>query len=152
MIDYRENLTIAVETILAHKFHGEHVDDLVNVRNYCGGLYLTANPWVEVPIADPEEATKATGGTMQGVKVKRVPLVFSHTGANPFDIMMVGGNPVFKQGAGASVILPKAGQTWPPELSDAERLKISAALDDLRRLGELYMEFKGVMPPKGTTP
>ena len=23
-------------TILAHKFHGEHVDDLVNVRNYHG--------------------------------------------------------------------------------------------------------------------
>jgi hypothetical protein len=29
-------------------------------------------------------------------------------------------------------------------LSDAERSKISAALDDLRRLGDVYMEFKGV--------
>jgi hypothetical protein len=42
------------------------------------------------------------------------------------------------------MVLPKEGKPWPPELSDAERSKISAALDDLRRLGDVYMEFKGV--------
>ena len=30
-------------TMLAHKFHGEHVDDLVNVRNYKGS-YLAGRP------------------------------------------------------------------------------------------------------------
>ena len=85
---------------------------------------------------------------MQGVKVKIVPMVFSHTGTNPFDIMMVGGNTVFKTEPAASLILPKQGQPWPPELSDAEKLKISTALDDLRRLGEVYMEFKGVAPTR----
>jgi len=130
-------------TMLCHKFHGEHVDDLVNVRNYNGGLYLTAAPIAQVPITDPEEAKKAGGGTMQGVKVKSVPMVFSHTGANPFDIMMVGGNTVFKTEPSASMILPKEGQPWPPELGDAEKAKIAAAFDDLRRLGEVYMEFKG---------
>ena len=131
-------------TMLCHKFHGEHVDDLVNVRNYHGGLYLTAAPIPQVPITDPEEAKKASGGTMAGVKVKSVPMVFSQTGTNPFDVMFLGGNTVFKTEPAASLILPKQGQPWPPELSDAEKEKISAALDDLRRLGEVYMEFKGV--------
>jgi hypothetical protein len=131
-------------TMLCHKFHGEHVDDLVNVRNYDGGLFLTAAPIPQVPITDPEEAKKAAGGTMQGVKVKNTKMVFSHTGANPFDIMFVGGNTVFKTEPAASMILPKEGKPWPPELSDAEKKKIAAALDDLRRLGAVFMEFKGV--------
>jgi hypothetical protein len=29
-------------TMLCHKFHGKHVDDLVNICDYNGGLYLTA--------------------------------------------------------------------------------------------------------------
>lgn len=131
-------------TMLCHKFHGEHVDDLVNIRDYNGGLYLAAAPIPQVPITDPEEAEKAGGGTMAGVKVKNVPMVFSHTGTNPFDIMFVGGNTVFKIDPAASMILPKEGKPWPPELSDAEKSKIAAALDDLRRLGDVYMEFKGV--------
>ena len=40
------------------------------------------------------------------------------------------------------MVLPKEGKPWPPELSDADKSKISAALDDLRRLGEVYREFK----------
>jgi hypothetical protein len=135
-------------TMLCHKFHGEHVDDLVNVRNYNGALYLTAAPIPQVPITAPEEASKAAGGTMAGVKVKSVPMVFSHTGTNPFDIMMVGGNTVFKTAPAASVILPKPGQPWPPALSDAEQLKIAAAMDDLRQLGILHMEFKGIRAKK----
>jgi hypothetical protein len=131
-------------TMLCHKFHGEHVDDLVNIRDYHGGLYLTAAPIPQVPITDPEDAKKVAGGTMAGVKVKNVPMVFSHTGTNPFDVMFVGGNTVFKTDPAASMVLPKEGKPWPPELSDAERSKISAALDDLRRLGDVYMEFKGV--------
>ena len=31
-------------TILAHKFHGEHCDDLVNVRNYRGSLFVKTSP------------------------------------------------------------------------------------------------------------
>jgi hypothetical protein len=116
----------------------------VNVRNYDGGLFLTAAPIPQVPITDPEEAKKASGGTMQGVKVKSVPMVFSHTGTNPFDIMFVGWNTVFKSEPAASMILPKEGKPWPPELSDAEKQKVAAALDDLRRLGAVFMEFKGV--------
>ena len=131
-------------TMLCHKFHGEHVDDLVNVRNSNGGLYLTAAPIPQVPITDPEEAKQAGGGTMAGVKVKSVPMVFSHTGTNPFDIMFVGGNTVFKTEPAASMVLPKEGKPWPPELSDAEKSKISAALDDLRRLGDVSTEFKAV--------
>jgi hypothetical protein len=42
------------------------------------------------------------------------------------------------------MVLPKEGNPWPPELSDAEKSTISAALDDLRRLGDVDMEFKGV--------
>jgi hypothetical protein len=53
-------------TKLAHKFHGEHVDDLVNVKNYRGELFLSASPLPEVPITDPEEAKKASGGTLAG--------------------------------------------------------------------------------------
>jgi hypothetical protein len=131
-------------TMLCHKFHGEHVDDLVNIRDYHGGLYLTAAPIPQVPITDPEEAKKAGGGTMAGVRVKNVPMVFSHTGTNPFDIMFVGGNTVFDTDPTATMVLPKQGKPWPPELSDAEKSIISAALDDLRRLGDVYMEFKGV--------
>ena len=78
------------------------------------------------------------------VKVKNTNMVFSHTGANPFDIMFVGGNTVFKTEPAATMILPKEGKPWPPELSDAEKQKIAAALDDLRRLGAVFMEFKGV--------
>ena len=129
-------------TMLCHKFHGEHVDDLVNIRDYNGGLYLTAAPIPQVPITDPEDAKKVAGGTMAGVKVKNVPMVFSHTGTNPFDVMFVGGNTVFKTDPAASMVLPKEGKPWPPELSDADKSKISAALDDLRRLGEVYREFK----------
>ena len=131
-------------TMLCHKFHGEHVDDLVNIRDYHGGLYLTAAPIPQVPITDPEEAKKAGGGTMAGVKVKNVPMVFSHTGTNPFDIMFVGGNTVFETDPTATMVLPKQGKPWPPELSDAEKSIISAALDDLRRLGDVSMEFKRV--------
>jgi hypothetical protein len=115
----------------------------VNVRNYDGGLFLTAAPIPQVPITDPEEAKQAAGGTMQGVKVKNTKMVFSHTGANPFDIMFVGGNTVFKSEPATSMVLPKEGKPWPPELSDAEQQKIAAALDDLRRLGAVFMEFKG---------
>jgi hypothetical protein len=97
-----------------------------------------------VPITDPEDAKKVAGGTMAGVKVKNVPMVFSHTGTNPFDVMFVGGNTVFKTDPAASMVLPKEGKPWPAELSDAEKSNISAALDDLRRLGDVYMEFKGV--------
>ena len=96
----------------------------------------------EVPITDPEEAKKASGGTMQGVKVKGVPMVFSHTGTNPFDIMMVGGNTTFKTEPAASLILPKAGQPWPPALTEAEKSKIAAAFDDLRRLGQADLECR----------
>jgi hypothetical protein len=128
-------------TMLCHKFHGEHVDDLVNVHDYHGGLYLTAAPIPQVPITDPEEAKKASGGTMAGVKVKNVPMVFLHTGTNPFDIMFVGGNTVFTIDPAASMVLPKQGQPWPPELSDAEKSIIAAALDDLRRLGEARRLF-----------
>ena len=131
-------------TMLCHKFHGEHVDDLVNIRDYHGGLYLKAAPIPQVPVTDPEEAKKVGGGTMAGVKVKGVPMEFSHTGTNPFDVMFVGGNTVFKTDPAASMVLPKEGEPWPPELSDAEKSKLSAALDDLRRLGEVSMEFKGV--------
>jgi hypothetical protein len=42
------------------------------------------------------------------------------------------------------MVLPKEGKPWPPELSDAEKQKVAAALDDLRRLGAVFMEFKGV--------
>jgi len=140
-------------TVLAHKFHGEHHDDLVHVRNYRGSFFLGASPLPQVPIADPEEAKKAKGGTMAGVKVKDAPFVFSHQGANPIDVMLVGcsyrtGKPVIKTEAGAMVLMANdnLGHT---EVSDEAKGKISAALDDLRRLGELDMEFKGfAQPPK----
>lgn len=139
-------------TLLCHKFHGEHVDDLVHVRDYHGGLYLTAAPISQVPITDPEEAKTVAGGTMAGVKVKSVPMVFSHTGTNPFDIMMVGGNTLFKTDPSASLILPKAGQPWPPALSDADLSKIAAALDDLRRLGHVDLECRDSAPPRLPVP
>ncbi len=142
-------------TILAHKFHGEHVDDLVNVRNYRGSLYLSASPLPQVPIADPAEAAKAAGGTMAGVKVKMAPFVFSHTGANPIDIMLVGctyetGKPVLNKEAGANFIL--ANDTLGSmTLSDDEKQRIAAALDHLRQLGEVDLEFSANAKPKGAT-
>ena len=42
------------------------------------------------------------------------------------------------------MVLPKEGKPWPPELSDVEKSKISAALDDLRRLGGVSIELKAV--------
>ena len=58
--------------------------------------------------------------------------------------MSVGGNTVFKTEPAASMVLPKEGKPWPPELSDVEKSKISAALDDLRRLGGVSLELKAV--------
>ncbi len=143
-------------TLLAHKFHGEHHDDLVHVRNYRGALFLGASPLPEVPITDPEEAKKARGGTMAGVKVKNAPFVLSHQGANPIDVMLVGcsyrtGKPVIQKETGATIFLANdnLGHT---EVSGEAKRKISAALDDLRRLGELDMEYKGFAKPMGKTP
>ncbi|MCY2996266.1 MAG: glycosyl hydrolase family 28-related protein [Planctomycetota bacterium] len=133
-------------TILAHKFHGEHVDDLVQVRNYKGEFLLGASPLPEVPITDQEEAKKAGGGTMSGVKVKKTPFVLSHTGENPVDIMLVGctygtGAPVFKTEPAATVIQAN-DNLGHATASDKEKETISAALDDLRRLGEVDLDFK----------
>ena len=142
-------------TILAHKFHGEHVDDLVNVRNYRGALYLGASPLPQVPVTDPAEAAKIDGGTMAGVKVKYTPFVFSHQGSNPIDIMLVGCTytfePVLKKEAGATFILANDMSTghpgpWHAEVSAEEQGKIAAALDQLRLLGIMDMTFKGLMP------
>jgi len=143
-------------TLLAHKFHGEHHDDLVHVRNYRGALFLGASPLPQVPIADPDEAKKAKGGTMAGIKVKNAPFVFSHLGTNPIDIMLVGcsystGKPVIKTEAGAKLIMAN-DNLGHIEVSDEAKLKISAALDDLRRLGEVDLEFKGFGKPMGQKP
>ena len=141
-------------TILAHKFHGEHVDDLVNVRNYRGALFLGASPLPQVPVTDPAEAAKAEGGTMAGVKVKLTPFVFSHQGTNPIDIMLVGcsygtGEPVLNKEAGATFILANDllnGKVWHPGATEEEKRKISAALDDLRELGAVDLSFKATSP------
>jgi hypothetical protein len=53
--------------------------------------------------------------------------------------------------AGATVLMANdnLGHT---EVSDEAKRKIAAALDDLRRLGEIDMEFKGFVKPRGKTP
>lgn len=147
-------------TLLAHKFHGEHVDDLVHVRNYRGAFFLGASPLPEVPVKDPAEAAKISGGTMAGVKVKKAPFVFSHQGENPIDIMLVGcvyrtGEPVLQKGSGATFILANdllSGRPWHTDLSEEQKGRIAAALDHLRQLGEVDMEFKGIAKAQGTKP
>jgi hypothetical protein len=139
-------------TLLAHKFHGEHVDDLVNVKNYRGELFLSASPLPQVPITDPEEAKKASGGTMSGVKVKTVPVVFAHEGDNPFaavfaSSMFEGGPPVIRVGPAVTVaVTTSVGGPTPGELTPVAKQLIVSALDDLRRLGKADLEVRN--PPK----
>ncbi|MHB9134186.1 MAG: glycosyl hydrolase family 28-related protein [Armatimonadota bacterium] len=137
-------------TLLAHKFHGEYVDDLVHVRNYKGAMLLGASFLPQVPVIDPAEAAKIDGGTMKGVKVKYTPFVFSHQGDNPLDIMLVGclygtGEPVLHKEKGATFILANDilnGRPWHTTLTDVEKAKIAAGLDHLRELGEFDLKFK----------
>jgi len=139
-------------TMLAHKFHGEYVDDLVHVRNYHGSILLGASFLPQVPVTDPAEAATIEGGTMAGVKVKLTPFVFSHQGTNPIDIMLVGcsygtGEPVLRKEAGATFIQANdllGGKAWHTAATDEEKAKISAALDHLRELGEIDLAFKGL--------
>lgn len=139
-------------TLLAHKFHGEHVADLVNVRNYAGAIYLGASFLPQVPITDPNEAANAAGGTMQGVKVKYAPFVLSHQGDNLVDIILSGcvyttGEPVLQTEKGATVIFANDqlnNRPWHTAPTDAEKAKISAGLDHLRELGEMDLAFKAL--------
>jgi hypothetical protein len=139
-------------TLLAHKFHGEHVADLVNIRNYKGTVALGASFLPQVPITDPEEAAKATGGTMQGVKVKYAPVVLSQQGENPVDLLLMGctygtGEPVLQQDKGATVVFANDllnGRPWHTTLTDDEKAKIGAALDHLRELGAMDLAFKAL--------
>ena len=134
-------------TMLAHKFHGEHVDDLVNVKNYRGELFLSASPLPQVPVTDPEEAKKASGGTMAGVKVKTVPVVFTHEGDNPFAAVLAssifGGPPVIRAGSAATVaVTTSEGGPTPVELTPEAKQLIISALDDLRRLGKADLDVR----------
>jgi len=139
-------------TLLAHKFHGEHVADMVQVNNYKGAIYLGASFLPQIPIIDPAEAANARGGTMAGVKVKLVPFIFAHQGDNPVDIILSGcvygtGEPVLQKGTGATYIFANDllnNRLWHTTLTDEEKAKISAGMDHLRQLGEVDMDFKGL--------
>ncbi len=136
-------------TMLAHKFHSFVVDNMVNVRNYRGTLMIGASFLPQPPVKDKG---KATGATMTGEKVADKPLVFVQEGNNPIDILLVGcnyptGEPVIKKGSGATFIMANdtvAGRPgpWHTELTDAEKAKIAGALDHLRRLGQMDLEFQ----------
>ena len=138
-------------TLLAHKFHGEHVADMIHVRNYKGAIFLGASFLPQPPLAGAEEGKKLAS-SMTGIKLADQPLVFSHQGNNPVDIMLVGcvygtGEPVLQKESGANFILANdflKGRPWHVDLSDAEKAKIAEALDHLRELGEVDLEFKGL--------
>ena len=136
-------------TFLAHKFHGEHVADMVHVRNYKGAIFLGASFLPQPPLVGAEEGKKLAS-SMTGAKLADQPLVFSHQGANPVDIMLVGctygtGKPVLEKQSGATFILANdflGGRPWHTEPSDEEKAKIARALDHLRELGEMDIDFQ----------
>ena len=136
-------------TFLAHKFHGEHVADLIHVCNYKGAIFLGASFLPQPPLVGAAEGKKLAS-SMTGVKLADQPLVFSHQGDNPVDIMLVGcvyrtGKPVLQKESGANFILANdflGGRPWHTELSEEEKGKIARALGHLRELGEMDMEFK----------
>ena len=137
-------------TFLAHKFQGFAVADMAHVRNYKGAICVGAGFLPEPPLVGAEEG-KRVSFSMQGTKHAAAPLVFSHQGANPVDIMLVGcyygtGAPVLqKKEGGANFILANDflnGRPWHTELSDEEKVKIAGALDHLRELGEVDLEFR----------
>ena len=124
-------------TLLAHKFHSFGADDLVQVRNYKGSLFLGASFLPEPPLVGPEKG-KAISSSMTGAKQESRPFVFSHEGENPIDIMLVGctyltGEPVLRKEKGANFILAndvvngRRGAYWHTELSDEAKTKIAAA-------------------------
>jgi hypothetical protein len=139
-------------TLLVHKFHGEHYADMVHVRNYKGAIYLGASFLPQPPLTGSEKG-KNLASSMAGVKLADQPLLFSHQGANPVNILLVGcdyltGAPSLQKESGATYILANDflnGRPWHTKLSDDEKLKISESLDELRRLGEADMEFKGLL-------
>ncbi len=61
------------------------------------------------------------------------------------------GKPVIRTETGATILLANdnLGHT---EVSDEAKRKISAALDDLRRLGQIDLEFKGFTEPMKKMP
>ncbi|HWE01756.1 MAG TPA: glycosyl hydrolase family 28-related protein [Tepidisphaeraceae bacterium] len=138
-------------TLLAHKFHSFGADDLVQVRNYKGSLFLGASFLPQPPLVGSEKG-KAVSSSMTGARQEAKPFVFSQRGENPIDIMLVGctyvtGEPVLQKEGGGDFILANdvvEGRRgpWHTELSDEAKAKIAAALDQLRELGEVDAEFK----------
>jgi hypothetical protein len=138
-------------TLLAHKFHSFGADDLVQVRNYRGSLFLGASFLPQPPLVGSEKGKKISS-SMTGAKQESRPFVFSHQGENPIDIMLVGcayltGEPVLQKESGANFILANdtvSGRRgpWHTDLSDDAKAKIAAALDHLRELGQLDAEFR----------
>jgi len=127
-------------TIQEHKFQGFTNDDMIHVCNYKGAFFLGAT-FIPEPRKKPGH-----GGTEE-----RKPLVFSHKGANPVDIMLVGcehryGEPILQKESGANFILAhdtvkgRRGP-WHTELPKEAGPRLAAAFDHLRELGEMDYEF-----------
>ena len=138
-------------TLLAHKFHSFGADDLVQVRNYKGSLFLGASFLPQPPLVGPEKG-KNVASSMTGAKQESKPFIFSQQGENPIDIMLVGctyltGEPILRKESGGNFILANdvvndRRGPWHTELSDEAKVKIAGALDHLRELGQVDAEFK----------
>jgi hypothetical protein len=139
-------------TLLAHKFHSFGADDLVQVRNYKGSLFIGASFLPQPPLVGPEKG-KDIASSMTGAKQESRPFIFSQQGENPIDIMLVGctyltGEPILRKESCGNFILANdvvndRRGPWHTEVSDEAKGKIAAALDHLRELGQVDREFKG---------
>ncbi|HZK83003.1 MAG TPA: glycosyl hydrolase family 28-related protein, partial [Humisphaera sp.] len=138
-------------TLLAHKFHSFGADDLVQVRNYKGSLFLGASFLPQPPLVGSEKG-KNIASSMTGAKQESKPFIFSQQGENHIDIMLVGctyltGEPILRKESGGNFILANdvvndRRGPWHTDLSDEAKAKIAAALDHLRQLGQVDAEFK----------
>ena len=113
-------------------------------------IFLGASFLPQPPLVGAAEGKKLAS-SMTGVKLADQPLVFSHQGDNPVDIMLVGcvygtGKPVLQKESGSQLHsrqrFPRRSGPGTRSCRKRKKGKIARALGHLRELGEMDMEFK----------